>query len=146
MQLFYTYFVLVSNANYCCLVYLSSSWCCFRANQMLACMSIQYVLCCSAINPFAFEIYITLFVSSFICLSTLKELHCISHPLFELIVICPSSILHHKEQRKKISTTAFTLNQSHPSELNLFICCDRSFLFDILLLFLKSLRRHDKEW
>ena len=116
MQLFYTYFVLVSNANYCCLVYLSSSWCCFRANQMLACMSIQYVLCCSAINPFAFEIYITLFVclfvASFICLPTLKELHCISHPLYELIVICPSSILHHKEQRKKISTTAFTLNQS----------------------------------
>ena len=72
------------------------------------------VLCCSAINPFAFEIYITLFVclfvASFICLPTLKELHCISHPLYELIVICPSSILHHKEQRKKISTTAFTLN------------------------------------
>jgi len=70
-------------------------------------------------------------------------------------VDCHMPIIYLAPQREKTSTTAFftlySLNQ-YPSqyqylrEQNLFICCDHSFLFDILLLFLKSLRRHDKEW
>ena len=62
-------------------------------------------------------------------------------------VDCHMPIIYLAPQREKTSTTAFftlySLSINHPSrgEQNLFICCDHSFLFDILFLYSKESKK-----
>ena len=137
----------------CCVVVVQTSPFAFVCldNECCVVVVVQQVhlLSCARRNPpppiTLFETKSThcVFVSSFNCFCRpLKEFHCHIYPSSnKLIVICPSSILHHKKERRYQHLHS-SLSINHPSEQ--FHLLWSLFCLTYYFCILKSLRRHDK--